>query len=114
MFSDIFEIFENSPKRCCKYSNIYKDKDSIVLEYNLAGYKKDEVSVTLDRGKNILEISASSLRELPKIVRKDLKYTLDLTGFEVSEDTITTKLEDGILKITLKESKNSNRIVKIF
>lgn len=77
-------------------SNWYSTNDGYSIDYILPGYKKDDIS--LKRKDDILFI---------KTKRKDKEKTYKLYLPDKPIDSISSKLEDGILTIKCELSKNS-------
>ena len=96
-------------------ADIQEDGDNFVLEADLPGFKKDEISVELENG--YLTISASKGLDKDeedkkgKYIRKE-RYAGSMSrsfyvGDGITEDDIKAKYENGILKLSIpkKEAK---------
>lgn len=113
---DIFDLFDSlETKTTNRKTSIYRTQDNVVLEYNLAGFKRDEISVTLNKQKNLLEIVAETNREdRPRLLESKISYKLDTSGYEIDEGNISTTFEDGLLILKLRQKTEKSREIKIF
>jgi HSP20 family protein len=100
LFDNVFNYANDSLSS--KFYNVEEVDGAYNLELELAGFKKDEVSVEIKD--LILTVSAKSKR---KQINKSFSLWED-----VDSEKIGAVLEDGILKITLnkKEQEQSRKI----
>ena len=107
IFKDVNTIFNTAMSP----HNIYKSGDNVILEIPLAGYPKDDLSVTLEG--EILNIKHPGL----KAKRKGLiahnfdavNMKFKVNGWEVDE----SKYTDGLLTISFKEKEKSKKVKEI-
>lgn len=90
-----FDLFDNFFSNWHD-SNWYPTDDGFSIDYILPGYKRENIS--LKRTDDILLI---------KVKKKDKEKTYKLYLPDKPIDSISSKLEDGILTINCKLSKNS-------
>ena len=94
-------------------ADIQEDGDNFVLEADLPGFKKEDVSLKLDSG--YLTISASKGLEKDEKEKKDGKYIRReryegqcsrsfYVGDGVQAKDVNAKFEDGILKISVPKA----------
>lgn len=102
-----FKTVQNSFPFC----DIYYDKESnLIFEFALAGYKKEQISISLERG--ILTIKSDGYK-------KDGEFNYKLSGIKLSgfkksfslpegyyEQEPKASFENGILKIIFKLEEN--------
>ena len=89
----------------------HEDEDSHHLHLDLPGFTRDEITVTLQ--KNTLTISAKSLQETPFNREVEQSYILPKN---IDPESITAKLEHGVLNLSLKklkEEQNTPRKIDI-
>lgn len=86
--------------------------DSVVIEAEIPGLNKEEVSVEVQD--DILTISGQKLKqaeskETGKYIRRELKHSSFKRSFTltdvINKDSLQAKFENGLLKITLKKVK---------
>ena len=115
-FDDIFnDTFKGSPMNVILRSNIKETETSYVVEAELAGYNKDDISVDMSDG--VLTISAETKKELEdkkdSYVRKERyegKVSRSYSFDGVDEENVKAKYENGILTIELqKVIKNASK-----
>lgn len=101
---DIFRTFEEFGKPPNKKSQDSIDENGIKLE--MPGVKPNELDITVE-GKT-LKIKAKSIK-----TGKEFLYSYSLTSV-VDESSITAKLEDGLLEISLpKKPESAPRKIKV-
>ena len=111
-FGDIPPKFvQNTEKRY----NVYRDQDKIVLEFALAGFKKEEIEAKLLEN-SVLMINArkqsqdEALEYLYKgISDKSVSYQFSVPNVEV----LSTVFENGILSITLLKHQKKETLLQI-
>ena len=96
LYDSLFDVFGNAPKN---YITMKESGDVYVAEAELAGFSKDDITITATN--EVLEVKAKNdSRE------KELK--LNLYG-AVSVDHIKSTTKDGLLTITLPKKCVSER-----
>ena len=96
LYDSLLDVFGNTPKN---YITMKESGDVYVAEAELAGFSKDEITITATN--EVLEVKAKNdSRE------KELK--LNLYG-AVSVDHIESNTKDGLLTITLPKKCVSER-----
>ena len=121
MFEDLFNDDSFKPTRWAKKSSVYpmnivnvKKDGKIVaqrLEYALAGFKKNEIKISLKD--DILTIEAEQQPETNEnetvefngISYKKMTLSYSLMG-NADQDSITSKFENGLLSITIPVKKD--------
>lgn len=88
------------------YDQTIQEDGSVVLEFPLAGYKKDELSIKIED--NQLQISATKKADIDttgkypikNIARRSFSKTL-IAADDLDLDAITASFEDGLLQIKI-------------
>lgn len=75
-----------------------KEDGTVCVEYNLAGFEKDEISVKVDSAKSILYVSAESNTEDNK---RSFSTALTLNEYIKPED-ISVGYKNGVLTLEVK------------
>lgn len=97
--------------------DIKDEEDKYIVEAELAGYSKEDISASLQD--NWLEIIASKSKEInenDKYIYQERSTTTLKRKFylnDVVDNEIDAKLENGILKIVLKKQKKETSGSKI-
>lgn len=97
--------------------DIKDEEDKYIVEAELAGYSKEDISASLQD--NWLEIIASKSKEInenDKYIYQERSTTTLKRKFylnDVVDNEIDAKLENGILKIVLKKQKKETNGSKI-
>lgn len=97
--------------------DIKDEEDKYIVEAELAGYSKEDISASLQD--NWLEIIASKSKEInenDKYIYQERSTTTLKRKFylnDVVDSEIDAKLENGILKIVLKKQKKETNGSKI-
>lgn len=116
---DAFDYFDkvfNTPMRTAEYprkethlmrTDVRETENDYIVDIDLPGYKKDEISIQLEKG--YLTISAAKTAEKEdsgngSYIRRErymgaCKRTF-FVGENVKKENISAKLEDGILRLT--------------
>lgn len=90
-------------------TDIKETDESYVLEIEMPGFKKQDLSVSLEDG--YLTVSGkkhSAKDEKTKYLRKEISETFQRSyyvGTEVQEENVKAKYEDGILCLSVPKSK---------
>lgn len=121
-FDEVFSpLFTSNLETNNIKADIYETDKDYVLKLNVPGYKKEDITIELDNG--YLEVTAKNTKE--KIDKSNHEYitrerktgTISRSFYvgDVSEESITPSLQDGILKITfpIKEVKPEKKQIKI-
>lgn len=95
---DIFNYYDSLPY----YSK--KEKESYNLVIPVPGFKKDEITIEVKNNRLVIEGKAEDGTFYKRSFSKSF-----LIPESVSIDDIEAKLEDGILKLSLPESKKSSK-----
>lgn len=87
-------------------SEVIEYEDLIELKVNLAGVKKDEVDISIDKNTLIIKgTRKETLKENGKVLSSDIIYGSFERSFRLPEhvntEKITASMEDGILSIIL-------------
>ena len=111
----IFNSGQGNGARLAPYGvDIREDGDSLVVEAELPGFKKEEVDITLEN--QTLTISAEKKEEHREEKKGDYllnerRYSRFLRSFTlpptVDEKTVNAKLEDGVLTVSLNKREES-------
>jgi molecular chaperone IbpA len=83
--------------------NIYKDEDTYVLELAVAGFSKDDITISVKELQLTVEgqLEASEAEPIHKgIATRDFKQDFVLAEYVVVKGA---ELKDGLLRITLKQ-----------
>ena len=96
LYDSLFDVFGNTPKN---YITMKESGDVYVAEAELAGFSKDDITITATN--EVLEVKAKNDNR-----EKELK--LNLYG-AVSVDHIKSNTKDGLLTITLPKKCVSER-----
>ena len=111
----IFNSGQGNGARLAPYGvDIREDGDSLVVEAELPGFKKEEVDITLEN--QTLTISAEKKEEHREEKKGDYllnerRYSRFLRSFTlpptVDEKTVNAKLEDGVLTVSLNKREET-------
>ena len=83
------------------YHNEQETEDSLVLSFDLPGYKKEEIDISINQG--YLQVTA-------KNDSRGTHTTGRTISAEIEPDKTKAELNDGILRITLFKSEKSKPI----
>ena len=87
--------------------DIYEHEDKITLEAEVAGVKKDDLKITIEKDYLILSGNKNFNNTSENIHRSENFYGSFKRSFKLSDDidqnSISAKLEDGILTITFNK-----------
>ncbi len=112
MFDRMFDRFNAPMFSTASLMNQYRTENgSVVLEYNLAGFSEDEISVKADTALGELIIKAEHGEEGNKRV---FNTTVTLSPYTSPED-ITAEYVNGVLRITVAplEKRKEESLVTI-
>jgi len=101
---DVFkQVAANSKAAGYPPYNIYKDEDTYVLELAVAGFSKDDITISVKELQLTVEgqLEASEQEPIHKgIATRDFKQDFVLAEYVVVKGA---ELKDGLLRITLKQ-----------
>lgn len=118
-FSSLFDEFfnQNFPsldvgflgKTAYPKVDIIDETDKVIIEAEIPGLKKDQVSVELEKG--ILRIKGEKKEDVEtkqkNYVHRELKHSSFCRSFTVGENvdtgSVSAKYENGVLEVTLKK-----------
>lgn len=90
-------------------TDIKETDENYVLEIEMPGFKKEDLSVSLDDGYLTVSGKKHALKdEKTKYLRKEISETFQRSyyvGTEVQEENVKAKYEDGILCLSVPKSK---------
>ena len=115
-FEDVFERLSsfNNHNTGFPYYNIKKkDSDKYSLEMTLAGYKKEDINVTVDDG--VLTVKGKSSEEKEKFVHRGIAKRAFMKQLQLSEyvECKGAKFEDGMLKVDLEYNPPEDKRAKL-
>ena len=115
IFDDMFDFGEPRPhgpkeRMDC---DIYEKDGNTIVEASVPGFKKDEITLTLEKG--TLTVAASKgldkdeKNDKGRVIRQE-RYAGSMqrsffVGRNVTEDEIKAKFEDGVLKLTVPKKE---------
>ena len=116
------DIFDDLGK--AKYNemkcDIYEKDNNYVVEMDIPGFNKDEISVDVEKGYLTISAEHDALKEEEEksYIIKERVYNQTTRKFyvgDVSEDQIKANLNDGVLKIVVpkKEEISNKRKIEI-
>jgi HSP20 family protein len=98
--------------------DVQETENQYVLEAELPGVKKEEISLELDDG--MLSISVERVENVEEekkhYIHKERRYSSMRRSINLSDakaDGIKAKLEDGVLKVTVEKKQRSAESLKI-
>ena len=111
-FESFFERFSRLPEINSGFPhyNIKKaGEDKYILEMALAGYKKEDINVTVDDG--VLTVKGKSSEEKENFVHRGIAKRAFMKQLQVSEyvECKGAKFEDGMLKVDLEYNPPENK-----
>lgn len=117
LFDDIFndDFFTKKNQRIMK-SDIKENDKNYVIETDLPGYDKENISINLKSG--YLEINAKvetndENTDKDKYIHKERFYgecsREFYVGDDITEEDISAEFKNGILKITIPKKENSEK-----
>lgn len=120
LFDDFFkDDFFTRRQPALMKTDIKEKNDKYVIEMDLPGYEKENITLTLENG--YLEISASVVKEDnsdddEKFVRQERFYgecsRSFYVGDELTEEDIHAEFKNGILKIELPKKDETKQLPK--
>ncbi len=96
-------------------TDVHEHEDCFEAAVDLPGFKKDEVTITLENGYLIIEAAKGLDKDTKdkkgKIVRQE-RYAGSLqrsfyVGDNLTEEDIKAKMEDGVLKLTIPKKEKA-------
>lgn len=91
--------------------DIVEKEDSVVLSANLAGFKKDDISISLSNGYLTIQAEkkeSETTDEKSRYITRESASYVKRSGFigkHISEEDLSAMFKDGILTITLKKKE---------
>jgi len=121
-FDDIFQPLQIRNVNVGPATNITENEKEIVMDVALPGLQKSDVKISVEKGQlNIAyEQEIKNETKNDNLVRKEFSFSSFSRSFtlpdNVNEESITSKLENGILKINipkLEEKKKETKFIDI-
>jgi|SaaInlStandDraft_7_1057024.scaffolds.fasta_scaffold30533_1 HSP20 family molecular chaperone IbpA len=84
-----------------KHYNIDEGDDTVTVSVDVPGYKKKELSI--DYKEDVLTITNTQASD----TRNNIRYAFKVP--EISIDTSTAKLQDGVLTVTLQKAAEAKK-----
>lgn len=85
--------------------DVYEHDDTIVVEAELPGFKREEIDVTLEQGVLTITAERKPQESVGHAHLNERRYTRVARSFRlgtaVNEQKVDAKLEDGVLRLTL-------------
>ena len=101
-----------SDKRAQKYmrTDIKETKDSYILDVEMPGFEKDEISLDIENGYLTVRAAKSEKEEPDKshrYVRKERSVSCQRSYYigDISEDSVKAKYDKGVLTVTLPKKE---------
>ncbi len=124
-FPELFQHFGAEPFGKAAYPkvNVVSSDDSVIIEAELAGYKKDEIDIEVKEGVLTISGGASQLNEqtdkvvylLRELKRSSFSRSFKL-GDQLNASDVDAKFDNGLLTITIqklqKEPESKNVTIK--
>ena len=114
-FQDIDKkLYGKNAARIMK-TDVHEHEDCFEAAVDLPGFKKDEVTITLENGYLIIEAAKGLDKDTKdkkgKIVRQE-RYAGSMqrsfyVGDNLTEEDIKAKMEDGVLKLTIPKKEKA-------
>lgn len=121
-FDDIFQPLQIRNVNVGPATNITENEKEIVMDVALPGLRRSDVKISVEKGQlNIAyEQEIKNETKNDNLVRKEFSFSSFSRSFtlpdNVNEESITSKLENGILKINipkLEEKKKETKFIDI-
>lgn len=99
---DLWDDFGDSSRYSMLKSDVYEDNDNYVIEIDIPGYSKENVSIDYENGYLIVSAVRKSSVSDEKYIRKEKYYGEYKRSFyvgEVNEDDISATFYNGVLKV---------------
>jgi HSP20 family protein len=111
-FDDFFD-FPISNSNVLMKSDIYEEGNNYVIEIDLPGFKKEDVTINYDKGYLTIEAKKEETKEEKKnYVKRERYYGEFKRSFyvgDIDDSLIKAKFEDGILKINFPKKELENK-----
>ena len=117
LFDDFFnDEFFREPKKALMKTDIKEKKDKYVIDIDLPGFKKENISVSLNNG--YLEISAKVDKEDnsdddERVVRRERFYgecsRSFYVGDQITEEDIEAQFKNGVLKLEIPKKDETEK-----
>lgn len=111
-FDDFFD-FPTFSSNVLMKSDIYEEGNNYVIEIDLPGFKKEDVTINYDKGYLTIEAKKEETKEEKKnYVKRERYYGEFKRSFyvgDIDDSLIKAKFEDGILKINFPKKELENK-----
>ncbi len=110
-FFDDFGKGKSNDMKC----DVYEDGNNYVVEMDIPGFNKDEISIDVEKGYLTISAERDALKEEEEknYIRKERVYGSAKRQFyvgDVEEDSIKANFKDGVLKVVVpKKEEISNK-----
>lgn len=99
-------------------SNSYETNGKFSLEFSVPGFTKDEISVTLDNDKLIVDGKKQERRKKDGCLIWETFKVKDFTRVvklnkNYDPENVTCELKDGILYVEIGKNKSKTKLIKI-
>lgn len=122
VFNDVFDSFFDDIPRYVNQStqgypvvDIYQDEDgATVLEFALAGFKKEELEVNVEPSQQSITVSASTESDSTgsrRIARRNFKKTYVNYDNNLDLNSSTASFENGLLKISVPRKEEAKPVI---
>lgn len=103
LFSDIEKFFDRGADNYPPYNIVVLDDTHRQIEIAVAGFKDSEISVTLEKGHNLV-VSGDHVSQGREFVHRGISTKKFTRKFKLAENVVVTgaNLADGLLVIDLK------------
>ncbi len=104
------DLFDGTAAAAMPRTNIKEKKDAYVVETELPGVKKEDIALICERGVLTITAKADEAKdtEEARYIRKERPEGEIVRRFalqDIQEDSISAKLENGVLTVTLPKLK---------
>ena len=118
LFDDNFSFFQMKSEMSNLRTNIIEDEKDYKFEINVAGVKKEDISIDMEEQYLIVSINENSVKEQQNenYLRKEIVYKNAKRKYfvgNVKENSIKASLKDGILHIIIPKNEELDKSNKI-
>lgn len=117
-FDEIFQPLQMRNVNVGPATNITENEKEIVMDVVLPGLQKSDVKISVENGRLSIIYEQELKNEIKNdnLVRKEFSFSSFNRSFKlpenVDENSITSKLESGILKINIPKFEEKNKETK--
>ena len=121
-FPELFQHFGAEPFGKAAYPkvNVVSSDDSVIIEAELAGYKKDEIDIEVKEGVLTISGGASQLNEqtdkvvylIRELKRSSFSRSFKL-GDQLNASDVDAKFDNGLLTITIQKLQKEPESKKV-